>query len=101
MLYCDLTLDSTVLWTGVRCMYATPIKSANYINFIGNLVFIDVSGTNDPTYDGLMSRYFLVYLDANGIYQSIVPLQPVPSQKFAIVINGQNCVISIYEGLPG
>ena len=87
MLYCDLTLDSTVLWTGVRCMYGTPIKSANYIPFIGNLSFIDVLGTNDPTYDGLMSRYFLLYFDENDVYQSIIPLQPVPSQQLSIVLN--------------
>lgn len=100
MLYCDLTLDSTVLWTGVPCMYALPIKSAMYIPFIGNLVFIDTEGASDPTYDGLMSRYYLFYYDASDVPASIVPLQAVPSQELAIVLGGQNCVLSIYEGSP-
>ena len=35
-----------------------------YTGFIGNLLFIDTQGNSDPSYDGLGSRFSLVYLTA-------------------------------------
>jgi hypothetical protein len=34
------------------------------MGFIGNLLFVDTQGSSDPTYDGLGSRFSLVYLTA-------------------------------------
>ena len=31
----------------------------------------------------------------------IVPLQPVPSQSIKTVLNGQNCVIEVYQEILG
>lgn len=100
MLYCDLTLDSTVLWSGVACMHATPVKSTKYIPFTGNMFFVDAAGSADPNYKELMTRFYLIYLNASNVFQFVIPLQPVPSQQLAIVLSGQNCVLSVYEGSP-
>lgn len=96
MLFCDLTLDNVVLWSGVPCLNGVGIKSSNYIDFDGNLIFIDQQGKADPTFEGLGSRFLLLYV-TTGLPNRVVPLQATPTQRLSIVLNQQNCVLSIYE----
>lgn len=35
-----------------------------YLGFVGDFMFVDTQGTNDPQYQGLGSRYVLLYLSA-------------------------------------
>jgi hypothetical protein len=42
------------------------VRSA-YLGFVGDLMFQDLQGTDAPTYDGLGSRFQLVYLDATEV----------------------------------
>lgn len=35
-----------------------------YLGFVGDLMFVDTQGTNDPQFAGLGSRYVLLYLTA-------------------------------------
>ena len=97
MLYCDLTLNGTSIWYGVPCLNSVDINSFRYLGFTGKLIFIDTTGINDPTYEGLADRYILFYF-ADDVTPGVqVPLQATPSQQLSIVLNGQDCVISIYE----
>jgi hypothetical protein len=41
-----------------------PLVPTTYLGFVGNLIFTDTQGTSDPTFDGLGTRYQLVYLTA-------------------------------------
>lgn len=41
----------------------------NYSGFSGNLIIIDTEGEDDPTYEGLGSRFQLVYLTEAEIEQ--------------------------------
>lgn len=66
-LYMDLSLNGTVLVQGIRCEYNNRIVRESYSGFVGDLAFTDTQGTNDPTYDGLGSRYLLIYLEAKDL----------------------------------
>lgn len=97
MLYCDLILNGAVAWTGVPCLLGVPLDSRPYMRFKGRLLFVDMSGVSDPTYDLLGTRYLLVYVPADGSDNQVVPLQANASQQLYVVLGGQNCVLSVYE----
>ena len=95
MIYCDLTIDGTTIWTGVPCMNGVHLKSYPYLPFVGDLLFTDLQGANDPTWDGLGSRYILLYFqDAQD--NQMVPLQAIPSQQLDVSLGGQNCTLAFY-----
>lgn len=96
MIYCDLSVDSTVVWAGVRCLDRVDIKSQPYIPFLGSLFFIDTHGDTDPEWQGLGGRYALAYTPPDGSASLEVPMQPEPSQTLNIVLYGQNCTFAFY-----
>lgn len=57
----DLNSNGTNISLAVVALNAVPL-TWNYSGFLGNLLFIDTQGNSDPTYDGLGSRFQLVYL---------------------------------------
>jgi hypothetical protein len=97
MLYCDLAIDDEQIWVGVPCMHKVFLNSYRYLKFLGDLVFLDVLGNTDPTYDLLTTRYVLFYVAVVGPDVVIVPLQDEPSQTFTTVLGGQNCRFRFYE----
>lgn len=58
----DLSMNGAPVLTGVLCLDRVCIVCQTYYGFVGELIFADTQGTSDPTYDGLGSRYQLVYL---------------------------------------
>lgn len=60
-LYLDLTVGDTAVCRGAVCLNLVPIVQVAQNTFSGNLVFVDIEGDSAPTYDGLNTRYFLVY----------------------------------------
>ena len=103
MIYCDLSINDIVIWSGVPCLNGVSIKSSSYIPFSGNLIFFDNQKNSDPTYDQLGTRYLLTFISATAdpatstSFMQFVPLQPIPSQVVHVVLDGQNCTLSIYE----
>jgi hypothetical protein len=63
-LFVDVSSNGADISTGVLAHDVVPLVPTAYLGFVGNLVFTDTQGTSDPTYDGLGSRYQLVYLTA-------------------------------------
>ena len=63
-IYMDVLLNGTAIVQGVRCLNNNKIVRAAYMGFIGDFMFSDAQGFNDPTYDGLGTRYRLIYLEA-------------------------------------
>ena len=66
-LYMDVLLAGTLICSGVICLNYNKIIRAPYTGFIGDFMFYDTQGLNDPTYDGLGSRYQLIYLEASDL----------------------------------
>jgi hypothetical protein len=66
-LFCNLYISSTLIIGGVLCENLNRIVRSLYLGFVGDLVFNDLQGSNDPIYQGLGSRYQLVYLKASDL----------------------------------
>ena len=62
--FVDINADGVDIVVGIIGRDAVPLVCREYTGFIGNLLFIDTQGSSDPSYDGLGSRFNLVYLTA-------------------------------------
>jgi hypothetical protein len=60
-LYFDLFIDNNPIVQSVLCLNRVGLISESYFGFVGQLVFIDTQGTDDPSYQGLGSRFLLTY----------------------------------------
>lgn len=43
------------------------LLNRQYLGFIGDFMFVDTQGTDDPQYTGLGTRWVLVYLEASDL----------------------------------
>ena len=67
-LFLDLyLLPGTLVLAGALCRNLRPIVISPYLGFIGDLMFADLRGAQDPDYTGLGERYILSYLTAADI----------------------------------
>ena len=62
--FVDINADGVDIVVGIIGRDAVPLVCREYAGFSGNLLFIDSQGSADPSYDGLGSRFDLVYLTA-------------------------------------
>jgi hypothetical protein len=62
-MFVDLYSSNAPVVTGVIAQWQNRIVRDAYFGFVGDLAFIDLLGKDDPTYDGLGSRYELAYLE--------------------------------------
>lgn len=63
-LYLDLTADDVVITRTVVCRNrARLLLDRAYKGFVGDLVFVDQQGEDDPLYTGLGTRWLLFYRD--------------------------------------
>jgi hypothetical protein len=61
-LFLDLNADDVDIMTAVLVHDTCPLVTRQYSGFLGNLMLVDIYGTEDPEYSELGSRYRLVYL---------------------------------------
>lgn len=66
-LICNLYISSTLIIGGVLCENLNRIVRSLYLGFIGDLIFNDTQGSNDPIYPGLGSRYQFIYLESSDL----------------------------------
>lgn len=62
--FVDINADGVDIVLGIVARDAVPLVCREYTGFIGNLLFIDTQGADDPSYSGLGDRWSLVYLTA-------------------------------------
>ena len=67
VLYMDVFVNNAPIATARQCENANRIIRYGYLGFIGDFIFQDTQGQNDPTYDGLGSRYVLQYLEQSDL----------------------------------
>jgi len=60
-LYFDLAINGNPIVQSMICLNLVGLVRETYLGFVGQLAFVDTKGTSDPTYDGLGSRYQLIY----------------------------------------
>ncbi len=62
-LFLDLYVSSAPIVQGAACLNAVFIVRDRYHGFIGDLVFGDSQGTNDPDYTGVGTRFALLWVE--------------------------------------
>lgn len=63
-LYFSLSLDGVPVCVNTVCRnLARLLLNRGYTGFVGDLVFVDSQGEDDPVYTGLGSRFLLIYND--------------------------------------
>lgn len=61
-LYFDMQVNGLPFTSTVRCLLDAKLcADRQYLGFVGDFLFTDTQGANDPDYTGLGTRYFLVY----------------------------------------
>lgn len=66
-LYMDLQLGLTEIVGLVICQNLNRIVRNSYLGFSGDFFFYDTLGTSDPSFEGLGSRYQLVYISESEL----------------------------------
>jgi hypothetical protein len=61
-LFCDLYVSDALIIGGVICQNLNLIVRDAYLGFIGDLMFQDTQGADDPVYSGLGARWILNYV---------------------------------------
>ena len=65
--YCDVYVNDTLIIGGVLCHDQNLIVRDLYLGFVGDLMFLDTQGNDDPSSPGLGTRWQLYYLDAADV----------------------------------
>jgi hypothetical protein len=60
--FMDLDLNNSSIVSAVLCLNQVLIVRNTYFGFIGDFIFVDTQGNDDPLVGGLGSRWLLVYL---------------------------------------
>lgn len=66
-LFFDLLFNGVAVCTTVLCQNLTPLLVQQYQNFIGTFAFLDTQGDTAPVYQGLGTRYQLLYIGASDL----------------------------------
>ena len=66
-LYLDLYVLDSLIIGGVVCQNLNLIVRSSYLGFIGDLMFEDTQGVNDPSSPGLGTRYLLCYIEPSDL----------------------------------
>lgn len=69
-MYVDVAIDGdSIVRTKAARNRSRLLLATSYRGFVGDLVFVDTLGDEQPFYTGLGSRWFLLYLTAAEIAQ--------------------------------
>lgn len=66
-LYVNLSVNNALIIGGVIAEDRNRIVRSLYLGFIGDLMFLDNQGTDDPFFEGLGARFTLMYLEASDL----------------------------------
>ena len=65
--FVDVNCDGVEVSNGTIAQDYNPLVACKYLGFSGQLVFVDTQGTNDPTYAGFGTRYYLCFLSESEL----------------------------------
>ena len=63
-MFFTLSVNQTLIIAGVLCENLNRLVRSVYLGFVGDFVFNDTQGDNDPYYTGLGGQYQLIYLES-------------------------------------
>lgn len=62
-MFIDVLVNNAPIKLGAICQNLNRIVRYLYLGFIGDFIFVDTQGEQDPSYIGLGSRFQLIYLE--------------------------------------
>ena len=75
-MYLSLWIGDDEVWSGLICHDRLPMAQSRTYSLIGNLVFVDTEGAEDPQYNRLGERWRLLYFTSDEIlpdwYQEMI-----------------------------
>lgn len=66
-LYFDLIKDGENIVNGIVCLNQNKLVPYRCTGFDGQLFFVDSQGMQDPTFEGLGTRFVLLYDDGDNV----------------------------------
>ncbi|MNC43342.1 hypothetical protein D3C75_921980 [compost metagenome] len=66
-MYIDLDVSGTPVMTGAICSDRTNVKQYKTMPFRGGLFFVDTEGRDAPQFEGLGTRWVLMYLSEDEL----------------------------------
>ena len=66
-MYIDLDVGTTRVMSGAICYDRTNVKQYKTMPFTGGLFFVDIEGRDAPEFEGLGTRWFLMYLSEDEL----------------------------------
>ena len=66
-MYMDLYVDARAVTLGAICLNAQLVVQAAQSLFNGNFIFVDLEGDEPPQWDGLGTRYSLLYFSKSEL----------------------------------
>ncbi len=66
-LFMDVYVNGSVIIAGVICENLNRIVRSAYLGFVGDFVWFDTQGMDDPMYTGIGSRWLLIYLETTDL----------------------------------
>jgi hypothetical protein len=66
-LFVDVFVSDTPVCTTILVHDRDRFVRSEYSGFIGDFIFVDTQGADDPVWDGLGVRYQLIYLEADDL----------------------------------
>lgn len=70
-LYVDVYIGADLIIGGVIAENYNRIVRSQYLGYLGDFIFVDTQGNDDPVYTGLGSRYQLVYLEQSELPEEV------------------------------
>ncbi|OZI59948.1 phage baseplate plug family protein [Bordetella genomosp. 11] len=66
-LFLDLYVNNAPIITAALCLDRVRLVRTTYQGFIGDLAVADTLSTSDPSYEGLGTRFQLLYLESTDL----------------------------------
>lgn len=64
----DFAYNGIQVTSAQNCLNVTRLlKNRKYLGFVGDFMFVDTQGSDDPQFAGLGSRWVLLYLEASDL----------------------------------
>lgn len=63
LVYVDVTVSGKTIIAASLARNRVRLVRGKYLGFVGNLMFVDTQGHDDPVYSGFSNRWILIYLE--------------------------------------
>jgi hypothetical protein len=99
--YFDLIVNGVPVSVANLCRNIVLLNPIAYSGFIGNFFFIDTQGNEDPLWEGLGTRFMLIYLTAAELaFYALPGPQPttpdvLTDDVFAIIFTSEGDIIEV------